>query len=88
MGRNIRSSLERALALSVTRPISRFTAAAFGRVIPDFHRALAAISLEVGGGAACRAYPVSGFVPGGPSHTRLMTVFRGLIEPVAIGAGR
>jgi DNA-binding IclR family transcriptional regulator len=75
-------------ALSVTGPVSRFSAAAFRRLIPELQRTLEAISLEVGGGAGGRAYPASRFVPGGESHARLMAAFCGLTEPVAIGTDR
>jgi IclR family acetate operon transcriptional repressor len=75
-------------ALSVTGPVSRFSAASFGRVIPDLRRTLDAISLELGGGAASRAYPASRFIPGGMSHTRLMAALRGLTESVSVEAKR
>lgn len=75
-------------ALSVTGPVSRFSASTFGRMIPDLHRTLDAISLELGGGAGSRAYAASGFVLGGASHARLMAAFCGITEPVASGADR
>lgn len=62
-------------ALSITGPVSRFTAETFARTIPALKRALDEVSTALGGGAASRRYPPQPFQRGGETHTRLMTVF-------------
>ena len=75
-------------ALSVTGPVSRFSAPTFARLIPELERTLDALALELGGGEAAGRYPVGWFAPGGQSHVRLAEAFRQLTAPVTAGASR